>query len=116
MKKIKTIDLWGGILLILSFLIWSLIGRNMMVAIIGYVIVGGWQVSSMAMHAYYHWFNEKKGRRWIYGWITVFSIITMPLGSYILLLFTAPVMASYYAWICYKEVYVKMQRPLALLK
>jgi hypothetical protein len=34
----------------------------------------------------------------------------------ITLLFAAPFMAIYYTWLCYDEVYVKMQRPLAALK
>jgi hypothetical protein len=32
------------------------------------------------------------------------------------IIFAAPFMAIGYTMMCYKEVYVKMQRPLALLK
>ena len=41
-----------------------------------------------------------------------------PVGFVVLLglLFAAPVLAIIYTCICYNEVYVKMQRPLALLK
>jgi len=41
----------------------------------------------------------------------------MPLGSYLILFFMAPVMAVYYTYLCYDEVYVQMQqRPISLLK
>jgi hypothetical protein len=116
MKKFKTTDLWLSIILITGFAIASLVTLDGMIMITGYFIVGGWQVISMIVHAYYDWFNEKKSVRRVYNWITVFSLLSFPVGSFVILLFIAPVMAVYYAWICYEEVYVKMQRPIALLK
>ncbi len=114
MKKFKQVDLLINIILISGFLIVSLIKQDM-TFMTGYFVVGGWQVISMIVHAWNHWFTHK-GARYYYHWITFISLITMPVGSFWLLLFVAPVMAVYYTWICYNEVYVKMQRPLAQLK
>lgn len=115
MKKFKIIDLWISIVLITGFAIASLINRDY-TFIIGYFVVGGWQVISMIVHAVDRCFTEKRGARYVYHWITFISVVTMPLGSFWILLFTAPFMAVYYTWLCYNEVYVKMQRPLAQLK
>ncbi len=116
MKKIKLIDFWISVALIITFLAISLITQDG-TFIIGYFVVGGWQVISMVVHMYGNWFNEKKGKRRVYHWITGISLVSMPLGSFYILVFTAPFMAIYYTWICYDEVFVKMQqRPLYQLK
>jgi hypothetical protein len=49
------------------------------------------------------------------GW-TAGGILTAFRFTYFLLLLSAPLMAFYYIYICYQEIFVKMQRPLALLK
>ena len=116
MKKFKQLDYWISITLILLFLVLSLINMDY-TFIIGYLVIGGWQLISMTIHAFNHWFTGKGSIRLAYHWISFFSVLTLPLGSYIILFFTAPVMAIYYTWICYDEVYVKMkQRPLYALK
>ncbi|MEO6491131.1 MAG: hypothetical protein ABIO04_14410 [Ferruginibacter sp.] len=115
MKMFKQVDLWISCILIMSFTVAGLLKMDE-TFIIGYFVVGGWQVISMAIHAFNHWFTQRKGVRRIYHWITAISLLTMPAGSFWILLFTAPFMAMYYAWICYIEVYVKLQRPITLLK
>ena len=115
MKKFKTIDFFISTMLITAFTIYCLIKRDESF-FIAYFVVGGWQVISMLVHVFNGCFIYKGGSRYIYHWITLVSIITMPIGSIWILLFTAPFMAIYYTWLCYHEVYVKMQRPLALLK
>jgi hypothetical protein len=115
MKQFKTIDFWVSSLLIAIFTIASIFKGNE-TFMYGYFIVGGWQIISMIIHIAARCFTYKGGVRNIYCWIVLISIVTVPVGSFVVLLFTAPVMAIYYTWICYNEVYVKMQRPLALLK
>ncbi|MES2429814.1 MAG: hypothetical protein V4556_02690 [Bacteroidota bacterium] len=112
MKKFKTFDLWTSIILIIGFTIVSLINRDG-TFMVGYFVVGGWQVISMIVHTIKKWFIEKRGARRIYHWITLISLATMPIGSFWILLIIAPVMAIYYTWICYYELSYKMQRPLA---
>ena len=120
MKKLKKIDFWVSVILIAFFIsagIISLFTTNFFpLAFAGYFVVGGWQAISMAVHAYNHWFTYNKDKRYIYHWVTAIMLITMPVGSYIILLFISPFMAIFYAWVCYEEVYIKMRRPLALLK
>jgi small-conductance mechanosensitive channel len=88
-------------------------------------VVGGWQVISMVIHSIKGWFTEKGGVRYGYQFavavifaLTLLGVIINPIlfCVMVVMLFAAPFMAIFYAAICYKEVYVKMQRPLALLK
>ena len=120
MKKIKKFDFWVSAGLITFFTFTTLIKMTLPFSnykfLTGYFVVGGWQGLSMLVHAFNHWFTYNKGRRYLYHWITAISLVTIPLGSAIILLFIAPFMAIWYAWVCYEEVYIKMQRPLALLK
>lgn len=115
MKKFKKIDTWISIILIAAFAIATIINRDY-TFLIGYFVVGGWQVISMLVHVYNRSFTEKRGTRYVYHWITFFSIITMPVGSFFILLFTAPFMAIFYTWLCFDEVRKMNQRPLALLR
>ena len=115
MKKFKIIDLYTSIILITGFTVCWLIRKDDSF-FLAYFVVGGWQVVSMLVHAYNRCFTYKKGSRYIYHRITLVSLVTMPFGSFWILLFAAPFMAIYYTCLCYHEVYVKMQRPLAVLR
>jgi hypothetical protein len=115
MKKFKTIDMWISIGLITGFAIASLINRDY-TFIVGYFVVGLWQVISMVIHAIDKCFTDKWGARYWYHWITFIAVITMPIGSFWILLFTAPFMAVYYTGLCYSEVRKMNQRPLSILK
>lgn len=114
MKQFKTIDLFVSIALILGFAIYWLVKPGSF--FVAYFVVGSWQVISMLVHAFNKCFTYKKGKRYMYHWISFISIATVPLGSFRVLIFLAPVMAVYYSWLCYREVFIKMRRPLALLK
>ncbi len=115
MKKFKKMDTWVSIILITGFAVSSIVNMDN-TFLTGYFVVGGWQVISMLVHVYYRSFTQQKGKRYVYHWITLIALLTMPLGSFIILLFTAPLMAVYYTWLCYEEVQKMHQRPLALLK
>ena len=124
MRKFKLYDTWINISLITGFAIISLVKLDS-TFLIGYCVVGGWQVVSMLMHAANGWFDVKGSGRNIYQ-ATVAVIICLALIGLLLypvlylvlmiLLFAAPFMAVFYTMICYNEVYVKMQRPISLLK
>jgi len=115
MKKFKTIDYLVSVLLIVTFTLLSFIKRDGFFKT-GYLVTGAWQVTSMIVHVWNKWFTRSGGKRYIYHWIVLISIITLPVGSFLIMVFTAPFMALYYTYLCYYEVTVKMQRPLALLK
>jgi hypothetical protein len=119
MKTFKIIDVWISIGLICSFIILMIyngkgfgIGNDLLFT--GYFVVGGWQVISMLVHTIAGCFTY--GARVIYHWITLIALVTIPVGSFWILLFTAPFMAVFYTQLCYREVYIKMKRPLDILK
>ncbi|MFT3683121.1 MAG: hypothetical protein QM791_22870 [Ferruginibacter sp.] len=116
MKKFKIIDYRVSIFLMAACIVTVLVKKDFDFIISAYFIVGGWQVISMIVHAAAGWFTKTWSSRFIYHWITLISIITIPLGSVWILVFTAPAMAIFYTWLCWNEVNVKMKRPLALLK
>jgi len=115
MKTFKTIDLFISISLIIAFTLYWLIKQDSSF-MIAYFVVGGWQASSMLVHAYNKCLTYKGGSRNIYHRVTLISLVTLPLGSFWILLFAAPFMAIYYTYLCFHDLYIKMQRPLAMLK
>lgn len=124
MKKFKLYDTWISILLIIGFTIFSLVKLDY-TFLIGYCVIGGWQIISMIVHGINGWFAQKGSARYRYHCVVAIIIIAALLGILFnsllmfvlyILLFAAPFMAIYYTWLCYNEVYVKMQRPLAILK
>ncbi|MFN8244305.1 MAG: hypothetical protein U0X40_09670 [Ferruginibacter sp.] len=115
MKTFKTFDMWISIVLIGVYGALTLFSSSQYL-LAGYFVVGGWQVISMLVHEFGRWFTHSTGQRRVYHWIALASVITLPMGAYWVLLFTAPFMAVYYTWICYEELYVKMRRPLSYLK
>jgi hypothetical protein len=119
MKTFKIIDVWISIGLIISFtalIIYDAKGFDIFNNLIfaGYFVIGGWQVISMIVHAVTGCFTY--GARYVYHWITFIAVVTMPAGSIWILWLTAPLMAVFYTWLCYREVYIKMKRPLDILK
>lgn len=123
MKKIKIYDLFISLSLILVSGIAG-ITWGMKIAVYGYYLTGGWQLASMLFHAHYNCFTKKGSVRYYYHWLAAVccsclmlaGILTAFRFTYFLLLLSAPFMAFYYTYICYQEVFVKMQRPLAILK
>ena len=103
MKKFKQIDYWISILLIIGFAVAGLINQDA-TFLIGYFVVGGWQVISMTFHAINKWFTEKGSRRYIYHCIVLCILLLALAGlmeNFILsllafpMLFAAPFMAIY---------------------
>lgn len=116
MKKIKKFDFVINFILFISLLIWYLLNPGFENAIMAYFIMGGWQVISMIIHEVNKWFISRTGTRRMYHWISLLSLILLPFGFFWVLAFAAPFMAAFYIYLCYREVFIKMQRPLALLK
>ncbi len=122
MKKIKMYDLSISLALIAVSVIAG-ITCGLKIALYGYYLTGGWQVASMLFHTHYNCFTKKGSVRYYYHWLAAVccgclvlaGILTAFRFTYLLLL-SAPFMAFYYTYICYQEVFVKMQRPLAILK
>jgi hypothetical protein len=124
MRKFKTSDYWISLVLITCGLVYS-ITRLDDTFLYGYFVVGGWQCVSMIVHAWNGWFTNKGDARRNYHILVVVIIAWTIVGmlyhpvlyiELLAMLFAAPLLALYYTRLCYLEVYVKMQRPLALLK
>lgn len=123
MRTFKMADLLCSIVLITGFTFISII-RMDQTFLYGYLVVGGWQVVSMVIHAFKNWFNEKGSTRKIYHWVVTIIIalgITAPLIQpfffiFYIMLFFSPVLAVFYTLLCLHEVKRMNRRPLALLK
>ena len=124
MEKFKTIDVWVNTGLIAAAVLFGLNCADGKF-IIGYFVVGGWQVISMFIHAVNGWFCAKDSARRIYHNMVIVILVIVPLSfvfypiSFLLLmalLFVSPFMAVYYTALCYNEVKTINQRPLAFLK
>ena len=140
MKRFKIIDFWISVGLIIFFAILTLtpIRIPILISVLGvrdsfgnliagYFVVGGWQVVSMLVHAIAGWFSPRGSARERYSALVLVLIVLVSLGLWFQvyqiifvlypLLFLAPVMALYYTYMCYREVFYKMrERPLDVLK
>ena len=120
MKKFKKVDVGISTVLIIFFLTVCISKYDesgyFNVLLTGYFVVGGWQVISMLVHIFYRRSLTLSATRSVYHLITLISLATMPLGSFWILVVTAPFMAVFYAWLCFDEVRKMSQRPLAMLK
>ncbi len=121
MKRLKKIDFWLSVTLISFFTIASIVAKQSFFGInllLGYLVVGTWQSISMILHSVKGVFVRRWSPRFIYHGISFLAIAGLFTGSpwIYLMACTAPFMAIYYTWLCYKETFIKMRRPLALLK
>ena len=117
MKKYKELDCWISTGLIIGFALLILFNphnfpENLIAA---YLVVGGWQITSMLVHIACGYFTQIGGARFIYHWISFIAVITLPASCWVLF-YAAPFMAIYYTWLCFTETYIKMKRPMELLK
>lgn len=117
MRTVKLIDACISLTLIVVFTIDYFTKETTLESLVGsYLITGTWQTISMLFHARNKWFTRRNGCRYAYHWITFVSLVTLPLGSYWILVFTAPFMAVFYTALCFHEQASISRRPLSLLK
>ena len=122
MKRVKQIDFWMQALLMSSFLVISLVKLDN-TFIIGYIVVGAWQVVSMIVHQAKGCYTGRSMPRYYYHWFTLLVLIAVVLGTFIpfvfinyyFLLFASPLLALGYLKICYHETFQYMVRPLELV-
>jgi hypothetical protein len=133
MKTYKQIDFWGSIILISGFIIASFI-RMDATFIIGYFVVGAWQLVSIIVHGVKRWFTRKGSSRLFYQHLIIVLACALT-GAFVIfltahevggiflmvilfaLLITAPFLAISYTIICYNELFVAIpKRELAHLK
>lgn len=129
MKKFKLIDCWMSTILITGSFVYGFTSRDFSF-IRGYFVVGVWQLISIITHYLTNTFigrsrnNYTKIIAWIAISLLIIAVISQAWEEFyglmmfelFLLLIVAPIMAIYYTRLCFEETYVKMKRPLALLK
>jgi hypothetical protein len=120
MKSFKIADCWISAIWITGFAVASIFYAKKHIVnetlVEGYFVVGCWQCISMIVHTIKGYFTQKGSVRYVYHCISLISVITLPVGSYYILYLAAPFMAIFYTWLCYHETFIKMKRPLSLLK
>jgi hypothetical protein len=116
MKKFKIFDFWVSVGLIISFSIITIVEKDFAFGynidgsnsfIMGYTVVGLWQVVSMVVHLFKAKQMPLSYLRYFYTAISFLCLIAMPFGFFIfgLLLKIAAPMAIFYAGICGFEIY-----------
>lgn len=116
MKRFKMIDWVTSVVLIAGFLLASLVRKDG-TFIVGYFVVGAWQVVSMIVHATNGWFTTRGGTRYIYHRIMALLIGLMPLlFVFWFLLYLAPLLALWYTAICWQELQFMRKRAFIHLK
>lgn len=116
MKTFKLLDSWISTGLIISCSIIVFLEQSLGYLISCYFIVGGWQVISMITHALNGWFTHRQGTRYVYHWVSLICLVTIPMGFAYPMIFLAPIMGVFYTYLCFDEVYNQLKRPLAVLK
>ncbi len=123
MKMFKLIDLWISAVLIGFFTFVCLF--NVEFLFYAYFIVGGWQITSMIVHALSGWFMKKGGARLIYIYTVAIIVLLVLLSLFFepffltilfFLLIGSPILAVVYTHICFKELNELKQRELLSLK
>lgn len=125
MKTFKIVDIYVQTALFVGIIATTIISSDLMFALLlGYFIIGGYQLAGMLVHEFNHWFTARGTVRRYYhniSYTIVICMILTPLFEFtglvfFLLLYLAPIMAMYYTWLCYKETFVYLKRPLSILK
>jgi len=119
LKTFKIFDVLAQLLIIVVFLVGSF-WANQQWMLTGYFVVGSWQVLSMLIHQINKWHLQKGSRRWYYHIIAttiliiIITAIIIPslFMVWFIMLVAAPIMALFYAFICYREVFHPVKRPL----
>lgn len=131
MKKFKIADFWISAVLVPACVLFGIIAMNDK-SIYAYFIVGGWQVISMTTHWVNKWFANADWRRSYYHKfvLTLAAILVLVavlagfeenffiilIAVLFILLIVSPLMAVYYTFLCYEETFIRMKRPMELLK
>lgn len=123
MKRLKEIDFIIQVLLIVATLIFILTNVEFakIILLFSLFIIGCYQLLSMLIHEYTGFFTKNNSIRRFYHNISYMIIAFALLSSFIpgilyIILYVTPVMALTYTYICYKETFVFLKRPLSILK
>ena len=123
MKRLKEIDFVIQVLLIVATLIFVFTNIEFaeITLLFSLFIIGCYQLLSMLIHEVTGFFTKNNSIRRLYHNISYVIIALALLSSFIpglfyIILYVTPIMALTYTYICYKETFVFLKRPLSILK
>ncbi len=117
MKTFKQFELLINVILLISFTFYSILFATMDVLFLSYFLVGGIQVMGMLVHIGKNWFTASRSIRWFYHWIVLALLLLFPTGfSFYFLLYTAPLFAVFYTYLCWRELETVKLKELVHLK
>lgn len=117
MKTCKQFELLVNLILILSFTFYLLLFQTINTLFLSYFVVGGVQVLGMLLHTGTGWFTANSSIRWYYHWAILVLLLLLPTGfSFYFLLYTAPLFAVFYFYICWRELETVKLKELVHLK
>lgn len=123
MKLLKQVDLFIQLLLMVTLIVFIVASEegfklNVLAALF---VIGVYQLISMLAHEVSRYFIKRGSVRRMYHNIS-YIIAALSLfynqlpGVIYLIVSITPFMAFFYTWLCYKETYVYLKRPLSILK
>lgn len=103
MKQYKYTELLLNIALITGFVICFAITQSFEWLFVSYFVVGAVQLLSMFVHIIKGWFSHNYLRLGYYLFLLVVVLLCFGGIGLLILLYLAPLMASLYVYICYRE-------------
>jgi len=107
MKSYKLIDFWIQVILISGSLLCCLLDPSYL--LYAYFLVGGWQLLGCLLHAIYkqHYYEARDRKNYLKTllWVFILGVVTIPVWPLygFGLFFISPLLAVWYASICYHE-------------
>lgn len=95
---------WTVSVALISYQVYNWPPPDLQGVVDAYLIVGAWQVLSMIVH--HIWLRPRKhSTRYVYHWLSLIGVVTLPLGSYWVLAVISPLMAVFYTILCITEAF-----------
>ncbi|WP_407526277.1 hypothetical protein PDL71_05145 [Lacibacter sp. MH-610] len=116
MKTFKLVEIVLNAALIVSFVCVFAVTQSLELLFLSYFIVGGVQLLSMFFHVFKGWFSNHNIRFVYYFFVLFIGALCFGGIGFFILLYTAPLMASFYVFICYRELKILQLRELVHLK
>lgn len=123
MKLIKQVDFFLQLLLMVTFLFFVAASKdgfelNLLAALF---ITGFYHLVSMVAHEVSGYFIKRGSvRRWYHNISYIIAVLSLFFNSapgvIYIVEYVTPFMAFFYTWLCYKETFVYLKRPLSILK
>ncbi len=116
MKQYKILEILINSALIFGFICVFAITSSFELLFLSYFIVGGLQLLSMILHIIKGWFSNHSFRFVYYIFLLLVAMLCFGGIGFFILLYSAPLMAAFYVYICYREWKILKFKELVHLK